>query len=159
VLTGTVDDAVTAAVRHECHRDTPDAAAGADERAPLIDLVGRTDLGELAEVLRRASVVCVGNTGPMHLAAAVGTPVVATFAPTVPLERWRPWLVPHVLLGRQEIECARCHLRECALPEQLCLSIDPHDVVAAARTLSSGVPVRRASPRGRVPVHAAGWCG
>ena len=41
----------------------------------------------------------VGNTGPAHLAAAVGTPVVSLFAPTVPAVRWRPWGVPHELLS------------------------------------------------------------
>ena len=52
-----------------------------------------------------AEAVVVGNTGPAHLAAAVGTPVVSLFAPVVPAARWRPWGVPHVLLGDQEAAC------------------------------------------------------
>ena len=51
-------------------------------------------LPALAEVLARADAVVVGNTGPAHLAAAVGTPVVSLFAPVVPAVRWRPWRVP-----------------------------------------------------------------
>ena len=62
------------------------------------DLGGATDLGGLADVLAAADCVVVGNTGPAHLAAAVGTPVVSLYAPTVPAARWRPWRVPHVLL-------------------------------------------------------------
>src|SRR5206468_2211649 len=58
-----------------------------------LDLGGRTSLAELAEVLAGADAVVVGNTGPAHLAAAVGTPLVSLFAPTVPLARWRPWRV------------------------------------------------------------------
>jgi len=56
-----------------------------------LDLGGRTTLGELADVLAGAACVVAGNTGPAHLAAAVGTPVVSLFAPTVPAVRWRPW--------------------------------------------------------------------
>ena len=63
-------------------------------------------MAELAGVLSGASAVVVGNTGPAHLAAAVGTPVVSIFAPVVPLERWRPWGVPSVVLGDQLAECA-----------------------------------------------------
>ena len=62
--------------------------------AGAVDLAGRTDLADLASVLRGAEAVVVGNTGPAHLAAAVGTPVVSLFAPVVPAERWHPWGVP-----------------------------------------------------------------
>ena len=50
----------------------------------------QTTLAELAGVLAGADAIVVGNTGPAHLAAAVGTPVVSLFAPTVPPVRWRP---------------------------------------------------------------------
>ncbi|MFL6056831.1 MAG: glycosyltransferase family 9 protein, partial [Actinoallomurus sp.] len=63
-----------------------------------VDLGGRTSMAELAAILAGADAVVVGNTGPAHLAAAVGTPIVSLFAPTVPAVRWRPWGVPHVLL-------------------------------------------------------------
>lgn len=154
VLTGTADDEVTETVRRSLADDdtTGDDTVGDDTAsagmpdgaAPLVDLVGRTPFPVLAEVLRRAAVVCVGNTGPMHLAAAVATPVVATFAPTVPVVRWRPWAVPHVLLGHHDVPCAHCHLRTCALPVQRCLEIDPDDVVAAVAALVG--PATRAVP-------------
>lgn len=85
-----------------------------------------------------AGAVCVGNTGPMHLAAAVGTPVVAPFAATVPIDRWSPWMVPHLLLGRHDVPCAGCHLRVCDRPGQPCLQLDPADVVAAVRSVLAG---------------------
>jgi ADP-heptose:LPS heptosyltransferase len=90
--------------------------------ARATDLGGCTDLATLAGVLRAAMVVCCGNTGPMHLAAAVGTPVVAVFPPTVPASRWHPWCVPHELLGIQDIVCAGCRSRVCPLPEQRCVA-------------------------------------
>jgi ADP-heptose:LPS heptosyltransferase len=101
-----------------------------------IDLGGRTGLAGLAALLRDAAAVVVGNTGPAHLAAAVGTPVVSLFAPTVPAQRWRPHGVPHVLLGDQAAACAGTRVRECAVPGHPCLSsVGPADVAAALDSL------------------------
>lgn len=103
----------------------------------VIDLRGRLSLRQLGRVLARADAVVCGNTGPMHLAAAVGTPVVAAFAPTVPLDRWRPWRVPHAVLGDQHVPCAGCRSRVCPLDEQRCLaSVTGADVVAAIDRLA-----------------------
>jgi heptosyltransferase-3 len=87
-----------------------------------VDLGGRLSFAQLAEVIARSSAIVVGNTGPAHLAAAVGTPVVSLFAPTVPIERWRPWRVPQILLGDHRIECAGCRARVCPLEDHPCLS-------------------------------------
>jgi len=89
-------------------------------------------LADLATLLAGAAALAVGNTGPAHLAAAVGTPVVEVFPPTVPASRWRPWRVPSVLLGRQSIECSGCRHRICPVPGQPCTAtIGAGDVVAA----------------------------
>jgi ADP-heptose:LPS heptosyltransferase len=102
----------------------------------VLDLGGATSLAELAEVLANADVVVVGNTGPAHLAAAVGTPVVSLFAPTVPAVRWRPWRVPHELL-HADVPCAGCRARACPIPGHPCLStITPADVDEAVGRLS-----------------------
>jgi ADP-heptose:LPS heptosyltransferase len=103
------------------------------------NLAGRTDLPGLLDVIRRAGAVVVGNTGPAHLAAAVGTPVVSVFPPTVPAERWAPWGVPHILLGDQQVPCAGCRARICPVPETPCLAgIRPALVVDAVERLTSG---------------------
>jgi ADP-heptose:LPS heptosyltransferase len=100
------------------------------------DLGGRTSLADLAEVLAVADVVVVGNTGPAHLAAAVATPVVCLYAPTVPAARWRPWGVPHELLNA-EVPCAGCRARVCPVAGHPCLErVTPADVVAAAHRLA-----------------------
>lgn len=102
-----------------------------------LDLAGRTDLGALGHVLAGAAAVVTGNTGPAHLAAAVGTPVVSIFPPTVPAVRWRPWGVPHVLLGDQAVACAGCRARICPVAGQPCLAgVTPDDVAAAVATLA-----------------------
>jgi ADP-heptose:LPS heptosyltransferase len=101
------------------------------------DLGGRTTYRELAAVLRAAACVVVGNTGPAHLAAAVGTPVVSLFAPVVPLERWAPWGVPGVVLGDQHAGCRDSRARQCPLPGHPCLTgVTPDEVVRAVEQLT-----------------------
>jgi ADP-heptose:LPS heptosyltransferase len=96
-----------------------------------LDLGGALSPAELADVLAGADAVVVANTGPAHLAAAVGTPVVSLFAPTVPAVRWRPWAVRHELLGI-DVPCAGCRARECPVPGHPCLDDVPPEAVAAA---------------------------
>jgi ADP-heptose:LPS heptosyltransferase len=104
-----------------------------------LDLGGRTSLALLASVIAGASAVVTGNTGPAHLAAAVGTPVVSLFAPTVPLERWRPWNVPHVVLGDQGAPCAGSRARECPVAGHPCLArITAREVAEAVWKLTAG---------------------
>jgi ADP-heptose:LPS heptosyltransferase len=114
-----------------------------------LDLGGATDLAGLADVLRRAQAVVVGNTGPAHLAAAVGTPVVSLFAPVVPAERWRPWHVPHVLLGDQAAPCALTRAKTCPVTGHPCLDgVAVEQAAAAVGTLAASLP------RPRQEVHA-----
>ncbi|HEX2411377.1 MAG TPA: glycosyltransferase family 9 protein [Solirubrobacteraceae bacterium] len=101
-----------------------------------VDLGGLTDFPGLAGVLAGAEVVVVGNTGPAHLAAAVGTPVVSLFAPTVPAVRWRPWRVPHELLF-VDVPCAGCRARRCPVPGHPCLGgVEVADVLSAAERVA-----------------------
>jgi len=101
-----------------------------------LDLAGRTDLNQLAAVLSRASVLVAPNTGPAHLAAAVGTPVVSLFAPVVPAARWAPYGVPSVLLGDQEAPCRDTRARRCPVPGHPCLAgVTPDEVRQAVEKL------------------------
>jgi ADP-heptose:LPS heptosyltransferase len=115
---------------------TSHAVAG----TPATDLGGRTSLAELAAVLAVADVVVVANTGPAHLAAAVGTPVVSLFAPTVPAARWAPYRVPHVLLGDQEAVCRDTRVTRCPFPGHPCLTTVGADAVLAAVEQLGGSP-------------------
>ena len=112
------------------------ARVAGPQRPEVSDLGGATDLGGLADVLAGADAVVVGNTGPAHLAAAVGTPVVSLFAPTVPPVRWRPWGVPHELLLR-DVPCAGCRARACPVEGHPCLAgVTVDDVLAAVERLA-----------------------
>jgi ADP-heptose:LPS heptosyltransferase len=100
------------------------------------DRSGTTSYPELASLLATAQCVVVGNTGPAHLAAAVGTPVVSLFAPVVPARRWAPWQVPSVVLGDQQAACRDSRARTCPVPGHPCLStITPDEVVNAVTKL------------------------
>jgi HAD superfamily hydrolase (TIGR01662 family) len=102
------------------------------------DLGGRTSLSGLATVIAGARCVVVGNTGPAHLAAAVGTPVVSLFAPTVPFGQWAPFRVPTVRLGDPVAGCRHTRASTCPVPGHPCLDdIDPADVVDAVHLLGA----------------------
>lgn len=120
------------------------ATSGARNAASVRDLGGATDLAQLAAVLRQAAAVVVGNTGPAHLAAAVGTPVVSLYAPTVPAVRWRPWRVPHAILN-EAVPCAGCRARTCPVPGHPCIDAVPlAAVLEAVERLAAPAPDREA---------------
>ena len=103
-----------------------------------LDLGGRTTLAQLAAVFGTAAAVVAPNTGPAHLAAAVGAPVVSLFAPVVPAQRWRPYGTRVVLLGDQRAPCRLTRARQCPVPGHPCLDgIAAADVVAAVAEVQS----------------------
>ena len=122
--------------------DEADLTASVCAGTGAVDLGGRTSLAELAAVLDAADVVVVGNTGPAHLAAAVRTPVVSLFAPTVPAVRWQPYGVPTVLLGDQQAPCRGTRATTCPVEGHPCLAaVRAPDVVRAVEGFTA--PTRR----------------
>jgi len=121
---------------------------GTQDEAPLAQYVaggspaafnaaGMTTFESFAGVLRRATAVVCGNTAAAHVAAAVQTPVISIFAPTIPASRFRPWKVPHAILGDQRAPCAGCRARICPVEGQPCVAVVAvTDVVDAIRSLS-----------------------
>jgi ADP-heptose:LPS heptosyltransferase len=100
---------------------------------------GAFDFATFGRAIADADVVVCGNTGAAHVAAAVGTPIVELFPPTIPAIRFAPWRVPHRILGDQEIACRGCRARICPIPGQPCLDVALETVLAAVSV------VRRAS--------------
>lgn len=101
-----------------------------------VDLGGTTTLAELAAIFAGAAVVVAPNTGPAHLAAAVGAPVVSLFAPVVPAEQWSPYGTPVVVLGDQDAPCRLSRARTCPVPGHPCLDgIADTEVLAAVEHL------------------------
>lgn len=112
--------------------------------AGALDLGGRTNLVTLAAGLARCRLLVTNDTGPMHLAAAVGTPVVAFFGPDRPA-RVAPLVTPGRILVRDELPCLGCRRPACprrgpgtVLPraEHECLQLIPvPDALAAIHSL------------------------
>lgn len=108
-------------------------AIGRCMRSTVRRLDGRTHLAALTALYRRASVLLSTDTGPMHLAVAVGTPVVAVFGPTAP---WRtgPHGSGHRVL-RIALPCSPCFKRQCLTtvtePHACLRRIEPAAVVSA----------------------------
>jgi ADP-heptose:LPS heptosyltransferase len=121
--------------------ERPLTASVAGGRPGVTDLGGATDLPRLAGLLARAGCLVVGNTGPAHLAAAVGTPVVSLFAPVVPATRWAPYGVPAAVLGDQDAACRGTRARDCPVPGHPCLTgVDAAAVADAVDRLAGPVP-------------------
>ncbi|WP_319526232.1 lipopolysaccharide heptosyltransferase I [uncultured Desulfosarcina sp.] len=87
---------------------------------PATSLAGKTSLTQLAELYRQSEVLITTDTGPMHLAAAVGTPVVALFGPTAP---WRtgPFGEGHRVI-RTAPPCSPCFKRRCDEHQCRCMN-------------------------------------
>jgi heptosyltransferase-1 len=111
----------------------------AQAEVPLLDLSGRTSLAELAALFQKARLAVTTDTGPMHLAAALGKPVVALFGPTAP---WRtgPFGEGHEIV-RLELPCSPCFRRQCTEPR--CLTDLP---VSAVQEAVEKILVRRKNP-------------
>jgi lipopolysaccharide heptosyltransferase I len=108
-------------------------AVMAHMRTKAVDLTGRTPVGLLPGLLRRAAVLVTNDSGPMHIAAAVGTPVVALFGPTDPVKTG-PYGPGHVVLSHA-VECRPCFRRDCSRAVALeCLTgVQPEQVVRAVQ--------------------------
>lgn len=114
----------------------------------LVDLTGRTSLRELAALLAMARVVVSTDTGAMHLAAAMGTPVVALFGPTAP---WRtgPYGPGHRVM-RLGLDCSPCFERFCAEPR--CMEeLSPQAAADAAVELLTKRDISAAGPSVMIP--------
>jgi lipopolysaccharide heptosyltransferase II len=110
--------------------------------APSVSLAGQLSLGELSALLAVAPLLIANNTGPVHLAAALGTPVVDLYALTNP--QHGPWMTRSRVLN-VDVPCKGCRRSVCPLGHQACLSlVHPDRVVEAARELLAEFPVHRA---------------
>ena len=120
--------------------------AGGPDAAPLaellrgtdaVSLVGKTSLRELVALLERAAVVIANDSGPMHIAAALGRPLVTPFGPTNPV-RTGPYRRTESVI-RLDIPCSPCYSRTCS--HQSCLQwlqAEPVLELAAAQIAARG---------------------
>ncbi len=112
---------------------TAELEAGlADASLPVFNLSGRTSLRELCALLKVCGVVLTNDTGPMHVAAALGTPVVVPFGSTSP-ELTGPGMIgdPRHRLLKSSAPCSPCFRRTCPVGLRCMNNIEVREVAAA----------------------------
>lgn len=127
-------------------RPLVDQVAGALAEAEVIDVAGELNLPGLAALLSRLDLLVTGDTGPMHLAAAVGTPTVAVFGPSDPV-RYAPRDAMHQVV-RIDLPCSPCN--RIRLPPERCTGHTP-DCLAGVDVEMVYRAVEAALDRARTP--------
>ena len=109
--------------------------AASEWRGPKTNLCGRLTPRESAAVIREAIMYAGHDTGPMHVAAAMGIPCVAVFSARNPRGIWFPWGERHRIIYHS-VPCAGCGLEVCVVNRKKCIaSISQDEVYNAAVTL------------------------
>jgi heptosyltransferase-2 len=111
-------------------RDMAERIARSMQRR-AVNLAGATSIGELPALLRACHLFVGNDSGAMHVAAAVGLPVVGIFGPTDP-EATRP-ATPRFTLVREPVSCSPCLLRHCPIDHRCMTRISVERVFGAAR--------------------------
>ncbi|KVG01834.1 glycosyl transferase [Burkholderia vietnamiensis] len=118
-----------------------------------VPLAGALPLGELGALIEMADLLLSNNSGPVHLAAALGTPVVDLYALTNP--QHTPWRVPHRVLN-VDVPCRNCYRSVCDQPGHPCLlGVSVDDVVAATHALLRGSERHALRAAARAAAHGA----
>ncbi|RIK84640.1 MAG: glycosyl transferase [Planctomycetota bacterium] len=118
-------------------------------RRPSYSVCGRLSAGELAAVLASAPLLIANNTGPVHLAAGVGTPAVVLYALTNP--QHTPWRTPSRVLSF-DVPCKYCYRSVCPQVHHDCLRrVTPAEVVKASLDLLAA----DSATKSRMALHAA----
>src|SRR5450631_1082681 len=112
-----------------------DIAAGIERHldGQCCNLAGKTNLRELMALIQRCNFLVTNDSGPMHIAAACGVPLVAIFGSTDHAST-SPYTDKAVIV-RKEVECAPCKLRECPTDHRCMTAVSADDVVQAALQL------------------------
>lgn len=128
-------------------RETLDQVAAAmEEKAHVV--AGKASLTELGELLKRCRLFVTNDTGPMHVAAAVGAPLVAVFGPTAPGRSGPLGDAERIRVIRRDVPCRRpCFVTSCPRGHECMEKIGVEEVLAACRELLRGTAaVRERNP-------------
>jgi len=117
-------------------------AISAEMRRPPIDLTGKTAIADLPALLSQCHLFIGNDSGAMHVAAAVGVPIVAVFGPTDP-DGTAP-VTPRCSIVQQKPYCSPCFLRRCPTDHRCMTAITANMVEAAARPWLASIQVQRA---------------
>lgn len=102
-------------------------------RTSPVDLTGKTSLDQITGVIGLADLVVTNDTGPAHIAAALGRPTIVIFGPTNP-DTTRPF-APQAEILRHPPECAPCMLRDCPIDHRCMTAITVDEVFDRSNTI------------------------
>ena len=100
-----------------------------------------TTLGQLGALLKRCSIVITNDSGPMHIAAAVGTPVLGIYGPTDPRLQG-PYGDQHVVVRNEKLHCLGCNLTKCPIGHPCMLGLNVETVFDGVRRLLAKNQIR-----------------
>lgn len=106
-------------------------AIKAHMKEKAIDLCGQLTLPQLIALLKRCDLLLTVNSGPMHIAAVVGTPLVVVWSSSWRVENWGPYGDRHIII-RKQVPCENCWLKACPKPVSCMDMIKPEEVIEAA---------------------------
>jgi heptosyltransferase-3 len=97
-----------------------------------------TTLGELGAMLKRCTMLVTNDSGPMHIAAAVGTPILGIYGPTNPVLQG-PYGVKHAIVRNEALTCLGCNYVECPIGHPCMLALSVDQVMTGARELLTSI--------------------
>jgi lipopolysaccharide heptosyltransferase II len=115
--------------------EKPDADRLAAAMRAATTMLPPTSLKELAAILGRCSLVATNDSGPMHIAASMRTPVVAIFGPTNP-KLQGPYDTLHAVVRNEHLDCLGCNLTTCPIGNPCMTDLTPESVFAACERLA-----------------------
>ena len=118
------------------------SAITASMRRTPIDLTGKTAIADLPGLLSQCHLFIGNDSGAMHVASAVGLPVVAIFGPTDP-QGTAP-VTPHCTIVQEKPYCSPCFLRRCPTDHRCMTAVSPASVTVAAQSWLASAEVRPA---------------
>ncbi len=122
--------------------------------SPCMNLAGKTGVRGLMAAIKRCNIFITNDSGPMHIAAAFGVPLVAIFGSTDNMTTYP--LAEHALVVRQKVDCAPCMKRECPTDHCCMTAVTPAMVIEAAERLKEQIDVHGSilsvpNPESRTP--------
>jgi lipopolysaccharide heptosyltransferase II len=108
-------------------------------KKPSINLAGKTTVSDIASILKRAKLFISNDSGPVHIARAIGTPVIAIFGRSdrgLSPKRWGP-TGPHDLVIHKDAGCEICLAHNCIIAFKCLELVTPAEVIQAASTILS----------------------